>query len=156
MKTTFYVFELKTYQKDVWQRVLQTAFSESNTVIFAKNNSKSTISLYSNVSDFVITEFQSDYRWFNKQLGKSTFIKVALNHLVKDEIMGIEYLDDWIECDLEDPAFFNKNKLLIWTISHEKLVFIEKDFFDSKVGKIDGLTASNECIYDISDYNFIE
>ena len=153
---TFYVFELKTYQKDVWQRILQIAFLESDTVIFTKNNPKSKVSLYPRITDFVVTEFQSDYRWFNKQLGSSSFIKVVLNQLVKGVIMDIEYLDDWIECDLEDPAFFNKNRLLIWTINHEKLIFIEKVFFDSKVGKIDGLSVSNECIYDISDSDFIE
>lgn len=150
METKFIAFELKEYQTEAWARVLDFAFKKSNLVQFVVVNSRQVSSIIEKKSD-VIDDFTSNYRWFNKQLGKSRFVQIELNNYLKKEIRDVECLEDWLFIYPEDPTFYLNVELIIWTISHSKTVFINEKYYKKGLIKEEECNSINEVMYDLSN-----
>jgi hypothetical protein len=73
---------------------------------------------------FVKERFTSRWRWQQKQGTQSVFVRLSLQPEVISYLFSAPRLTDWLFNRPEDPALYQGDKALLWTISHEGFAFI--------------------------------
>lgn len=118
----FFVQDFTHLPPQKWEGLLQYVLSKANFVEFVIRNRNLPPTLETFRSSLVKV-FSSRWRWGSRQLGSTTYARLALSDGLKRYILQRPTLDHWL-MDLEDPTFYIDEQVIMWTISHEDLAFV--------------------------------
>lgn len=116
----FFVQDFTHLPAQKWKDLLQYVLSKANFVEFVVKNQDILSSEVFRSS--LVKVFSSQWRWGSKQLGSTIYARFALSDRLREYILQRPTLGHWL-IDLEDPAFYMDEQVIMWTISHENLAF---------------------------------
>lgn len=117
----FFVQDFTHLPAQKWENLLQYILSKANFVEFViKNQDILSSEIF---CSSLVKVFSSRWRWGSKQLGSTTYARFALSDRLREYILQRPTLGHWL-IDLEDPAFYIDEQVIMWTISHESLAFV--------------------------------
>lgn len=118
----FFVQDFTHLPAQKWENLLQYILSKANFVEFVVKNNDILSSLEI-LRSSLVKVFSSRWRWGSKQLGSTTYARFTLSDRLREYILQRPTLGHWL-IDLEDPAFYIDEQVIMWTISHESLAFV--------------------------------
>lgn len=118
----FFVQDFTHLSAPKWKNLLQYVLSKANFVEFVVKN-QGILSSLEIFRPSLVKVFLSQWRWGSKQLGSTTYARFALSDRLREYILQRPTLGHWL-IDLEDPAFYMDEQVIMWTISHENLAFV--------------------------------
>lgn len=117
----FFVQDFAHLPAQKWEGLLQYVLSKANFVEFVIGRGfPSSLEAF---RSSLVRFSSSRWRWGSRQLGPTTYARLALSDGLKGFILQRPTLDHWL-VDLEDPTFYIDDQVLMWTISHENLAFV--------------------------------
>ena len=118
----YYVQEILHLKPELWPQLLNITLPKADVIEFVadKDSQKSLKPFLSYLTD----EFSSRWRWQCKQFGDTNFFRFSLTPDLINYLLTVPKLDDWIDNYPEDPALYKDDEALLWTISHDGVVFV--------------------------------
>lgn len=124
-RKSYYVIELLHHPDDYWHKLLDYVSQTANLVEFAVSGKERMLpTQLKPFSASLIAKFSSQWKWFAKQWGSTTFFQFSLSKELYTYIRTLPKLDDWTGNYPEDPTFYSENQPMLWTMSHDGLAFI--------------------------------
>ncbi|MFN3741101.1 MAG: hypothetical protein ACK4VW_00330 [Anaerolineales bacterium] len=122
LQKRFFVQDFTHLPPQKWEGLLQYVLNKANFVELVIGGEDLPPSLKPFRSSLVKL-FSSRWRWGSRQLGSTTYARLALSDGLKRYILERPTLGHWLR-DLEDPTFYIDEQVIMWTISHENLAFV--------------------------------
>lgn len=125
MPAHYYVQEMNDAPEALWTQALDFLLANADTVEFAVNKSQArwpnTLKPF---SPLVRETFSSRWRWQARQLGSTTFARFPLTGEMITYLRSLPNIGYWLGDYPEDPALYRQDIAVLWTISHERLLFM--------------------------------
>lgn len=135
---TYHVVELEQNDESSWVGIQEAVLSIADSVQFTcslpKRNPITGFEDFPQSKNFAsnVIEELTTYRtlWLWKW-PKCKYILCTLNDSTAELLRKVNRIADWaIFSDSEDWAFHKDGQTILWTVSHERLIFINEDYID--------------------------
>ncbi len=122
----YYVIEHPTPEQ--WRSLLTWALSRAQRIEFAHvdDRAKSLPNTLRPFEDRITEAFTTCYYWGNRQVKPRRFYRLALNEALSDLLLASSSPAEWCapSSELEDPALYQDDVPILWTIAHDNMVFL--------------------------------
>lgn len=125
MTLSYYVQELNNAPAGLWSQALDFALPHADRVEFAV--SKTPARWPRTLKPFGASlheTFTSRWRWQACEIGSTTFAWFHLTPEIVGYLRSLPNLGYWLGDYPEDPALYRQERAVLWTISHERLLFL--------------------------------